>query len=121
MEKKINKFIYWTPRILALVFVGFLALMSLDVFSSDLNWRQIAMGLFMHNIPVLILLFVVLISWKHELVGGIIFTLAGLFYMFTLTMNATLAWYIALSWSMTIAGPALLIGILFLVNWHKKR
>jgi hypothetical protein len=24
-------------------------------------------------------------------------------------------------WSLQIAGPAFLIGILFLINWHQKR
>jgi hypothetical protein len=73
----------------------------------------------MHNIPVLILLIVLLIAWKYEIVGGIAFILAGLAYIIsTLTR---VPWYIVISWSMIIAGPAFFIGILFLVNWFKKK
>jgi len=119
MEKKINKFVYWVPRILSIIFIFFLALMSLDVFSSKLSFWQILVGLFMHNIPTLVLLIVLIISWKYEIVGGITFILAGLFYIIMVSIKV--AWYLALSWSLTIAGPAFLIGIFFMINWFKKK
>ncbi|MDP2966868.1 MAG: hypothetical protein Q8N87_00380 [bacterium] len=123
MEKKINRFIYWTQRILSIIFICFLALFSLDVISPELSFWQIVIGLFMHNIPVFILLAVLLISWKHEIVGGIAFTLAGLLYVVMILMNIlrnSFEWYMV-SWILTIAGPAFLIGILFIINWLKKR
>jgi len=116
--KKINKFIYWTPRILCILFIAFLALFSLDIFDLKLGFWQTVLGLFMHNIPSLILLVVLLISWKYEIVGAIAFFLAGLLYIIMLLMNP-FEWYM-LSWMLTIAGPAFLIGILFLINWMKK-
>ena len=94
--------------------------MSLDVISPELSFQQIAIGLFMHNIPVFILTAVLLISWKYEIVGGIVFILAGLLYILMLAMNSKFEWYM-LSWSVTIAGPAFIIGILFLKNWLQKR
>ena len=93
---------------------------SLDVFEPELTPWQIAIGLFMHNIPALFLLIVLIISWKREIVGGIAFILAGLLYILMLAMNSKFEWYM-LSWSITIAGPAFLIGILFIVNWRKKQ
>lgn len=123
MKKKINKFIYWTPRILSLLFICFLALFSLDVISPDLSPGQIVLGLFMHNIPVFILLIVLLISWKREIVGGVVFILAGALYVVMILMNIfrnSFEWYM-LSWVLTIAGPAFLVGALFIVNWLKKR
>jgi predicted neutral ceramidase superfamily lipid hydrolase len=119
MAKKISKFVYWTPRILSIMFILFLALFSLDIFDMKLNFWGTVVGLFMHNIPSLILLAVLLISWKYEIVGGIVFILAGLAYIILTLVRVP--WYMAISWSMTIAGPAFLIGILFLVNWYKKR
>ncbi|HNW71606.1 MAG TPA: hypothetical protein PKZ36_00680 [Candidatus Paceibacterota bacterium] len=92
---------------------------SLDVFEPGLSAKEIAIGLFMHNIPALILLIVVIISWKHEIVGGIVFILAGLLYIIMLIINSS-EWYM-LTWSLQIAGPAFLIGILFILNWRKKR
>ena len=123
MEKKINKFVYWTPRILSIIFICFLALFSLDVFSPELSFWQIVAGLFMHNIPVFVLLVVLLISWRHEIVGGIIFILAGTLYVVIMLMNMlrnSFEWYMV-SWNIIVAGPAFLIGILFIINWLKKQ
>ncbi len=119
MEKKINKFIYWTPRILGIIFILFLAMFSLDVFDSASSFGEILIGLFMHNIPAMILLVVLIISWKHELVGAIAFILAGLLYIVVLMRNP-FEWYM-LSWAIQIAGIAFFIGILFLINWFKKK
>ncbi len=118
--EKINKFIYWIPRILSILFILFLAMFSLDVFEPGLSAGQIALGLFMHNIPVFILLAVLIISWKREIVGGIVFILAGLLY--SGMSVARVAMSSGAEWSfLIIAGPALLIGILFLVGWVQKR
>jgi hypothetical protein len=119
MAKKSGRFIYWIPRILAILFIFLLALMSLDVITPENNLWQTITGLFMHNIPTLVLLIVLIISWKHELIGGIVFILAGLLYIFWASLNVP--WYLALSWSITIAGPAFLIGILFMINWYRKK
>ena len=114
-----NKIIYWLPRILSLLFVGFLFLFSLDVFSEGLGFWQVAWGLFIHNIPALVLLAIVIVSWKYEIVGGVVFILAGLLYIIAVFRNP-FEWYY-LSWVITISGPAFLVGILYLINWRKKR
>jgi len=123
MKKKISKFVYWTPRILSIIFIFFLALMSLDVFEGNYGfWGTIA-GLFMHNIPAMILLIILIISWKHEIVGGIAFILAGILYMAMILMTAITTgfeWYY-LSWAVQISGIAFFIGIMFLAGWFKKK
>lgn len=81
---------------------------SLDVFEPGLTAGEIIRGLFMHNIPALFLLIILIISWKHEIVGGITFILAGLICIFIL------------SWPLIIYLPAFFIGILFMINWFKK-
>ncbi len=118
---KISKFIYWTPRILSIMFLGLLAVFSLDVFSPGLSFWQIVAGLLIHNIPVFILLIVLLISWKRELVGGLVFITVGT--LFTARMLATMIMnQFALDglFQLVIAGPAFLIGTLFVINWLKK-
>jgi hypothetical protein len=120
MEQKINKFIYWTPRILSIIFIPFLMIFSLDVFVPGLIAWQIAVGLFMHNIPALILLAVLVVSWRHEIVGGIVFILAGIAYIASMLVAGRLKGGMWVSIPI-IAGPAFLIGILFIVNWLKKR
>jgi hypothetical protein len=124
MEKRINKFLYWTPRILSIIFLLFLAMFSLDVFDGNYGFWGTLLGLFIHNIPVLILLIILIISWKHEIAGGIVFILAGLFYVVMVLRTVLISnphpWFM-LFWPVPIAGPAFLIGILFLISWSKKR
>jgi hypothetical protein len=119
MKKKINRFVYWTPRILSIIFILFLMLFSLDVFDENLSFWGTTLALFMHNIPALILLVLLIISWKQELVGAITFISAGLLYILFAFSRVPMG--MALSWSLQIAGPAFLIGILFLVGWFKKK
>ena len=123
MKKKIGKFVYWTPRILSILFILFLAMFSLDVFDMNLGFWGTIVGLLMHNIPVFFLLVVLLISWKHEIVGGIVFILAGVLYIASMLMTMLknpFEWYM-LSYSLIIAGPAFFIGTFFLINWFKKK
>jgi hypothetical protein len=121
MERKVSSFIYWAPRVASILFIIFLSLFSLDVISPELSLSQIFLGLLIHNIPVFVLIIVLIISWKYEIVGGIAYIAAGLLYIGMTFIQAEIPWYIALSWSMTIALPAIIIGVLFMINWHKKR
>ena len=119
-KPKVSKLLYWAPRILSIVFILFLSLFSLDIFGNNYTFWETIAGLFMHNIPSLVLLIVLLISWKHEWVGGIVFTLAGLCYIYLTLGRNNFEWYY-LSWVIQIAGPAFLIGILWFLNWQRKK
>jgi hypothetical protein len=118
--KKVGRVIYWAPRISSIIMICFLALFSLDVFSSESSIQEIVVGLIMHNIPVFVLIMILIVSWRYELVGGIAFTLAGLIYIMSLFTSSQFEWYM-LSWSIIIAGPAFAIGALFFMNWHMKK
>ncbi|MDO8622690.1 MAG: hypothetical protein Q7R52_00420 [archaeon] len=119
-ERKVGKFLYWTPRVLSIIFILFLSLFSLDIFGNNYTFWETIVGLFMHNIPSLVLLMVLLISWKYELVGGIVFILGGLLYIYLTIGRNSFEWYM-LAWIIQIAGPAFLIGILWILNWRKKK
>lgn len=119
MKKRINKYLYWIPRILSIIFILFLMLLSLDIFEMNLGFWGTMVGLFMHNLPALFLLVVLIISWKYEIIGGIFFILAGILYIILLMKNP-FEWYMLL-WALQISGIAFLIGILFLVNWYKNK
>ncbi|HPV70312.1 MAG TPA: hypothetical protein PKY08_00175 [Candidatus Magasanikbacteria bacterium] len=120
---KTNKFIYWTPRALSIFFILFLMLFSLDIFDLNLNFWQTILGLLVHNIPAFILIIILVISWKKEAVGGIIFTLFGAFFLgrmlMTILSHPPYEWRILLGISPIIL-PAILIGVLFLIGWQKK-
>ncbi len=124
-KKRVSKFVYWTPRVLSIVFIISLSLFSLDIFGNGYTFWETLGGLFMHNIPSLILLAVVLISWKrYEIVGGIVFIFVGAFYFFLILIHILRSSpneLYQLFWTLLISGPAILIGVLFLVNWIKKK
>ena len=97
--------------------------MSLDIFEGNYGFWGTVLGLFMHNIPAIILLIVLIISWKREIVGGIAFVLGGILYITLLLINSLktgFEWYYLL-WAVQISGIAFFIGILFLIGWRKKK
>jgi len=122
-QDKKRDWIFWAPRILSIIFILFIALFSLDVFGNGYGFWGTLLAFLMHNIPVFILIIVLCISWKYEIVGGIAFILAGLAYIIlniiTISMDG-FQWYY-LSWIIQISGIAFVIGILFLINWKRKK
>ena len=120
MKRKSLDLQFWLPRVLAIFFLIFLALFSLDIFEGNYGFWGTILGLLMHNIPVFILMFVLWISWKHEIVGGVVFIAVGLFYILMRWRSAEIPTDTLLN-SIIIAGPALVIGILFLINWFYKK
>lgn len=121
---KNSKILYWTPRVLSILFICFLTMFSFDVFESGRSAGEIALAFLMHNIPSIILIILLVIAWKKEIVGAVTYLGAGLLYVGLVIYNVTnsgLPWYIGISWNITIAGPAFIIGILFLINWRNRK
>lgn len=122
--KKARGILYWAPRILSILFIFYLTLFSLDVFQPGMSAKQIALGLLMHNVPSIIMIILLVIAWKKEIVGVATYFGVGLLYIGYVTfgvVNSKLQWYLAITWIMAIAGPALIIGTLFLINWKIKQ
>lgn len=120
MIQMTNKWLVWSPRILAILMILFLLMLSLDVFDGSTSPAETALGFLIHNVPTLILMIVLAIAWNHELVGAIAFYTSGLVYVVFAASRAP-SWLIGLSFSLVIAGPAFLIATLFLIGWLRKR
>ena len=120
---KVNKFIFWTPRILSILFILFIAMFSLDVFESCNGFSECASGLFIHNIPALILIIFLVIAWKWEYIGTIEFFIFAIWYVLFIIKNIQNTGFeiYYLSWFLTIAMPAIIIAILWWMNWKKKK
>lgn len=118
-----KKIIYWLPRILSIIFILFLSIFAFDVFDTGLGFWGTLFALFMHLIPNFILIIILIISWKHELVGGIAFILGGILYLLRVIITALtnpFEWAV-LPWSLIIAGPAFIIGYLWILNWKNRK
>jgi len=92
---------------------------SLDIFEMNLGFWGTIVGLFMHLIPSFVLIIILIFAWRYEWLGGVVFILAGVFYMTMLLLNSSFEWYM-LSWIAIISGPAILIGILWFLSWTKR-
>ena len=106
-----KKFIYYLPRILAILIVAFLALFILEGFSPEFGWQD---SLY-HLILTLIVLGGTILAWKRPNIGGWIFILLGLLiYLNTIFRQQ---WW----GGIIIGGVPLLTGILFLMEGFRKR
>ena len=114
MSKTTKQILYWTPRILGILFAAFLTLFSFDVFGGEESfWEQI-LGFLIHNIPVYLVVIVLVIAWKREWVGGIAFLLLAV--LFIVLTRLRMGWESYLG----ISGPLVIISILFFLNWKNK-
>lgn len=120
-ENHKGNFVYWTPRILSILVICFLSLFSLDIFDSAVGFKEIAIGLFMHNIPSIVLLLITIVAWKHEIVGTVAFALAGLAYAILVFGGAGEFWYTRILWVVNLSGPAFLIAGLYYVGWRRRK
>jgi hypothetical protein len=115
MTTKISKTLYWTPRIICILFIPFIMMFSLDVFSEAKSAREIAIGLFMHNIPAFLLILILWATWKREWIGAALFGGLGVFYIWW--AGGRFGWQ-ALAF---ISGPLFLMSALFLIGWLYRK
>lgn len=72
----VSRLLYWIPRIFTILAIFFMMMFSLDAFEGDEPLGKKIIGLLIHNIPVFILIIILVIAWKRELIGGVLFILA---------------------------------------------
>jgi hypothetical protein len=114
-RNKIPRLLFWTPRILSILFILFISMFALDIFEGDYGFWGTIIGLFMHLIPSFIMIILLVIAWKWEKIGGWAFVILAV--LFTLHFRA----YNSISSFMLISFPVLLIGILFILEGVMKR
>jgi hypothetical protein len=87
---------------------------ALDVFGAGYSFWEAILALLMHLVPVYLILIALAIAWRWEWVGSILFMALGVLYIIS-------AWG-QFSWDayLVMAGPAFLIGLLFLIDWLER-
>lgn len=101
----------WTPRILAILFALFLSVFALDVFAEPAPFWSTLLALLLHLVPSALVVLVLLIAWRREALGSVLF--CGLAVAYVVWAWGRFAW---MAYAF-IAGPLLLIGLLFLFDW----
>ena len=112
MNKNTKRVLFWTPRILGILFAILLSLFAFDVFEGNYGFWQTIGALLLHLVPAFILVIVLIIAWRWELVGAVVFIAFAVFYV----GMSMIGGHFPLIAILFISGPLLLIGILFLLN-----
>jgi len=121
MTQLSKRALFWTPRVLSIVFIAFLSLFALDVFDEHLGLWRTVLALTMHLIPSLVLIAALVLVWRWEWIGAALYAAAGLLYVaWVVSMSRPVPVPMRLIWILTIAGPAFVIAGLFLANWLRR-
>jgi hypothetical protein len=107
-----KRLLFWSPRVLCIAFALFLSMFALDVFSEGLGWWKTILALLIHLIPTALIVVVLVVSWRWEWVGGILYVVLGMLYLIQARHHP--------DWILIISGPLFLVGALFLLNWWKR-
>lgn len=92
-----KKTLFWLPRILSILLCLFIFSFSLDVFEEGISLQDALIGLFMHNIPNFVVIFMTFLGFKNALYGALGFGILSIFLMGIVIQN------------MGIGNPAFLI------------
>ena len=111
MNASVKRVLFWTPRILCILFAIFLSVFALDVFSEGYGFWQTIGALLLHLVPTFIVVIALLIGWRWEWVGAALFGAFAVCYVVWTWGRFPLVTYLSIS------GPLALVGVLFLLNW----
>ncbi len=115
---------HWLPRIICILAILFVSMFAADAFEPGPTiWQQLGAFL-LHLFPSYILIAFLVLAWKRELVGGIIFMVIGLGlspFVFMLNYNRNHSVGTSLEIIAMITFPFIVVGILFLVSHFLKK
>ena len=122
--KESTRIYHWLPRIICMLAILFISLFATDAFSPGLTiWQQLG-AFIIHLIPSFILLAFLIVAWKWEYIGGIIFIIIGLglspfVFVHNYKMNHSI--WMSIFIIMIITVPFVIVGGLFIVSHFKKK
>ena len=124
VSQKTLKIIHWSPRVISILAILTISMFALDAFEPELTvWQQIV-GFAMHLVPSFILLIFLIIAWKWELVGGILFTLVGAVlspFVFKMNYNMNQSVSMSIGIIAAITFPFIVVGVLFIISHYLKK
>jgi hypothetical protein len=118
------KTLHWVPRIIGMLAIMFITVFAADSFSDEKTFTKQISDFLMHMIPSLVLLGILIISWRWELVGGILFTVVGIGlspFIFQRNYHHNHSVGVSLGIIMTVTFPFIIAGILFIASYFVKK
>lgn len=123
MKYSLN-FFYWIPRVLCILAILFVSMFALDAFSSEESFIVQLGDFIMHLIPSFVLLYLLIFTWKKELIGGIIFMIIGLGlspFIFSKNYEMNNSLWMSIGVILTITIPFFIVGVLFIISYFKNK
>ncbi len=115
IRKGAGKWFFILSRVLGIGIVLFIGLFALDVFPEEGFSLEALPGFIVHLIPSFALIIVLLVAWRYELIGFLLYLGSGVLYYFLTGGKEHISAYLAIS------GSLALIGTLFLLDWVYQR
>ncbi|MEI7421097.1 MAG: hypothetical protein WCK18_03345 [Prolixibacteraceae bacterium] len=118
-------FYFWLPRVICIAAILFVSMFALDSFGPGLTiWQQI-LGFLIHLIPSYVLIALLVVAWKWEYVGGLLYIVLGLiFSVFIFNINFVrnqFSFGQSLFNALIIAFPFVVAGYLFILSNKRKK
>ena len=113
LSDRLSKYIYWTPRIAAILIIIFVGMFSLDVFGGEASvWEQLG-GFVIHSLPSIVMAIVLAFAWRRPWIGFACFLLVAIFFLRFLIPNPLENFGHLLLFS----GPMAVVAMLFWADW----
>jgi hypothetical protein len=107
MNEPLKHLLFWTPRILGIIFAAFQSIFALDVFGEQYGFWGTILALVMHLIPTWVVLAILDVAWRWGAVGEILLIVLGVWCVIS-PMGPK---------DPVISGPPFLLGGLFPADW----
>jgi hypothetical protein len=104
--------LHWIPRILGVLIAIFFCLFSFDVFGQNTGFRETLIAFLMHNIPTIIIILFLILSWKWPWIGGLSSISLAIVYLIYFSDRSD---------SHIIDFALFIMGILFLLDWFLRK
>ncbi|MBR9675407.1 hypothetical protein GOV05_00170 [Candidatus Woesearchaeota archaeon] len=114
-KKTKGKVLFWTPRSIVLLFIAFISVFALDVFSESYSSIELVMALLMHLTPSILLGLILFLVWKHPKIASVAFL--GIALIFTIFFNT----YKDIASFLILSLPLLIISFLFFLDYKYNK
>jgi len=114
----------WSPRILCIGAILFVSMFALDSFEPGIPLSQQLINFSIHLIPTYVLLALLIVAWKWQFVGGILFTVVGIVmspFVYSMNLHRTHSVWTSLMIVLMITVPFIVVGILFILSHFMKK
>ncbi len=108
-----GRLLLWSPRILGILVSLFIGMFALDAFGEGKPFLRALPDFIIHQMPAIVLLGLVVASFRRPWIGGAAFI--GLAVVYAVTMSNG-----RLDWMNPISGPLMVVGALFLGSWFQR-